>query len=45
MAGHSYELEMLDQWDYMDKLLGYIRSFDFEIMTTMEFVNNCYPQK
>ena len=45
MAGHSYELEMLDQWEYMDKLLGYIRSFDFEIMTTMEFVNNCYPQK
>ena len=44
MAGHSYELEFLNQWEYMDHLLGYIRSFGFEIMTTMEFVNNCYPQ-
>ena len=45
MAGHSYELEVLDHWDYMEQLLQYIQSFDFEIMTTMEFVNNCYPQK
>lgn len=44
MAGHSYELEVLDHWDYMEKLLEYIRSFDFEILTTMEFVNSCYPQ-
>lgn len=44
MAGHSYELEMLGHWEYMDKLLGYIRSFGFECMTTMEFVNCCYPQ-
>ena len=43
MAGHSYEMELLDQWDYMDKLLGYIRSFDFEIMTTMGFVEEFYP--
>ena len=43
MAGHSYELEMLNQWEYMEKLLGYIRSFDFEIMTTMDFVNTFYP--
>ena len=42
MAGHSYELEMLNQWEYMEKLLGYIRSFDFEIMTTMDFVNEFY---
>ena len=44
MAGHSYELEMLNQWEYMEKLLGYIRSFDFEIMTTLEFVNTFYPR-
>lgn len=44
LAGHSYEMEMLNQWEYMDKLLGYIRSFDFEFMTTMDFVNSCYPQ-
>lgn len=44
MAGHSYELEMLNQWEYMEKLLGYIRSFDFEIMTTMDFVNTFYPR-
>lgn len=44
MAGHSYELEVLDQWAYMEELLQYIRSFDFNIMTTMEFVNRCYPQ-
>lgn len=44
MAGHSYELEVLEHWEYMESLLQYIRSFDFEIMTTMEFVNSCYPQ-
>ena len=44
MAGHAYEMEMLNQWEYMDKLLGYIRSFDFEIMTTMEFVKEFYPR-
>jgi len=43
MAGHSYELELDHQWDYMEKLLGYIRSFDFEVMTTMAFVNEFYP--
>lgn len=42
LAGHSYEFEMLDQWDYMEDLLRYIRSFGFEIMTTMEFVNDYY---
>ena len=44
MAGHSYEFEVLDHWEYMEELLQYIRSFGFEIMTTMEFVNSCYPQ-
>lgn len=42
MAGHSYELEVLDHWGYMEELLLYIRSFGFTVMTTMEFVNNYY---
>ena len=42
MAGHSYELEVLDHWDYMEQLLQYIRSFGFSVMTTMEFVNRYY---
>jgi len=44
LAGHSYEFEVLDHWEYIEELLRYIRSFDFEILTTMEFVNDCYPQ-
>lgn len=44
MAGHSYELEFLDHWEYMEDLLQYIKSFDFELLTTMDFVNRCYPQ-
>ncbi len=42
MAGHSYELEVLDQWAYMEDLLQYIQSFGFEIITTMDFVNDYY---
>lgn len=42
MAGHSYELEMLDHWAYMEELLQEILSFGFEIMTTMDFVNEFY---
>ena len=42
MAGHSYEFEMLDHWDYMEDLLQYIQSFGFEIMTTMDFVKEFY---
>ena len=42
MAGHSYELEVLDHWGYMEELLQYIRSFGFEVMTTMDFVNDYY---
>ena len=45
MAGHSYEFEVLDQWAYMEQLLTFILGFDFEIVTTMEFVNRCYRQK
>ena len=45
LAGHSYELEFLNHWEYMEELLQYIKGFGFEIVTTMEFVNRCYPQK
>ena len=44
MAGHSYELEVLDHWEYMEELLKFISGFGFENLTTMEFVNRCYPQ-
>jgi len=44
MAGHSYELEVLDHWGYMEDLLQFISGFGFENVTTMEFVNRCYPQ-
>ena len=44
MAGHSYEFEVLDHWEYIEELLQYIRSFDFEILTTMEFVKQYYPK-
>lgn len=42
MAGHSYELEVLEHWAYMEELLQYIQSYGFEIMTTMDFVNDHY---
>lgn len=42
MAGHSYELEVLEQWEDMESLLQYIQSFGFEVMTTMDFVNDYY---
>ncbi len=45
MAGHSYELEVLNHWEYMEELLAYISGFGFENLTTMEFVNRCYPQE
>lgn len=42
LVGHSYEFEMLDQWDYIEELLKYIKSFNFEIMTVMDFVREFY---
>lgn len=42
MAGHSYELEVLGHWEYMEQLLQYIQSFGFRVMTTMDFVNQYY---
>lgn len=44
LAGHSYEFEVLDHWEYIEELLKFIQSFGFEIMTTMEFVNQFYPR-
>lgn len=44
LAGHSYEFEVNGHWEYMEALLGFIQSFDFEIMTTMDFVNQFYPR-
>lgn len=44
MAGHSYELEVLNHWEYMAQLLAFISGFGFENLTTMEFVNKCYPK-
>lgn len=43
LAGHSYEFELLQHWDYIEDLLCYIRSFGFELMTTMDFVKEFYP--
>ena len=42
MAGHSYEFEVLNHWQYIEELLAYIQSFGFEVMTTMEFVKEFY---
>lgn len=44
VAGHSYDCEVLGLWEYMEELLQYIKTFDFEIVTTMDFVNRCYPK-
>lgn len=44
LAGHSYEFEVLNHWDYMEDLIQFICAQNFRIMTTMEFVNHCYPQ-
>lgn len=43
LAGHSYELEVLNHWESMEQLLQLISGFGFENLTTMEFVNKCYP--
>ncbi len=42
LAGHSYEFEVLDHWEYIEELLQYIQSFGFDNMTTIEFVNTYY---
>ncbi len=45
LAGHSYELEALGHWQYLQELLTYIRTFAFQNLTTMEFVNLCYSKE
>ncbi len=42
LAGHSYELEVLNHWEYMEDLLGYIQGLGFENGTTMDFVKQNY---
>ena len=44
MAGHSYEFEVLGHWQFVEDMIQYICTQGFEVMTTMEFVNSCYPQ-
>lgn len=43
MAGHSYEFEVLNHWQYVEDMIQYICTQGFEIMTTLEFVNEFYP--
>lgn len=43
LAGHSYEFEVLNHWQYMEDLIRFICVQGFEIMTTMDFVNAFYP--
>ena len=43
MAGHSYEFEVLNHWQYAEDMIQYICTQGFEIMTTLEFVNEFYP--
>lgn len=42
MAGHSYEFEVFDHWQFIEDMIQYICAQGFEIMTTMEFVNQFY---
>lgn len=42
MAGHSYELDMHDHWEYMEDLLKFLKTFDFKFVTTMDYVNLFY---
>lgn len=41
LAGHSYEFEVDNDWEYIEDLLKYMKSFeDFEFMTMMDMVKN-----
>lgn len=44
LAGHSYEFEVLNNWQYMEDLIRFIDNQGFTIMTTMDFVNTYYPK-
>ena len=43
MAGHSYEFEVFSHWQHIEDMIQYICAQGFEVMTTMEFVNQYYP--
>ena len=43
MAGHSYEFEVFNHWQYIEDMIQYICAQSFEVMTTMEFANEFYP--
>lgn len=43
IAGHSYEFEVFDHWQYIEDMIQYICVQDFEVMTTMDFVKEFYP--
>lgn len=43
IAGHSYEFEVLNHWQAIEDMIQYICTQDFEVLTTMEFVNEFYP--
>lgn len=43
MAGHSYEFEVFDHWQYIEDMIQCICTQGFEVMTTMEFVKAFYP--
>jgi len=45
VAGHSYEFEVFDHWQTIEDMIQYICAQGFEVMTTMEFVNQFYPTK
>lgn len=43
IAGHSYEFEINNDWNYIEDLLKYIKSFDeFEVVTFKEAVKNLF---
>ena len=43
IAGHSYEFEVHNHWDYIEDLLKYIKSFEeFEIVTFKEAAKNLF---
>jgi peptidoglycan/xylan/chitin deacetylase (PgdA/CDA1 family) len=43
LAGHSYEFEVFDHWQYIEDMIQYICAQGFEVMTTMDFVKEFYP--
>lgn len=43
IAGHSYEFEVFDHWQFIEGVIQYICTQGFEVMTTMDFVREFYP--